>query len=41
MSYLDVNNLSFKYQEKPIFEGAEMRLFEGRAYGDCWSKWFG
>jgi len=29
MSYLDVNNLSFKYQEKPIFEGAEMRLFEG------------
>lgn len=29
MSYLDVNNLSFKYQEKPIFDGAEMRLFEG------------
>ena len=29
MSILDIKDLSFKYRDKPLFEGAEMRLFEG------------
>lgn len=29
MSILDIKDLSFKYQDKPLFENAEMRLFEG------------
>lgn len=29
MSYLEIKDLSFKYQVTPIFESAEMRLFEG------------